>query len=165
MYTFNLISWLIPRLSHTFFPSLPNAELAFENMLLTSTSMLASLERMLPRKINESVAFSGSCIHTYVWLMIHRSRCTLVHDFCLLGADGKTKVVASTRQGIQALLLFRFSVAVKSAVIRREEFTHCATFTFVFALSHLRLNTPPYVMYFSWMTSSLSCEAWQIMQC
>ena len=165
MYTFNLVSWLIPRLSHTFFLSLPNAELAFENMLLTSTSMLASLERMLPRKINESVAFSGSCIHTCVWLMIHRSRCTLVHDFCLLGADGKTKVVASTRQVIQAHLLFRFSVAVKSAVIRRGEFTHCATFTFVFALSHLRLNTPPSVLYFSWMTSSLSCEAWQRMQC
>ena len=34
-----------------------------------------------------------------------------------------------------------------------------ATFTFVFALSRLRLNTPPSVLYFSWMPSSLSCEA------
>ena len=49
MYTFNLVSWLIPRLSHTFFLSRPNAELALESMLLTSTSMLASLERLLPR--------------------------------------------------------------------------------------------------------------------
>ena len=32
MYTFNLVSWLIPRLSHTFFLSLPNAELALESM-------------------------------------------------------------------------------------------------------------------------------------
>ena len=49
MYTFSLVSWLIPRLSHTFFMSLPNAELALESLLLTSTSMLASQERVLPR--------------------------------------------------------------------------------------------------------------------
>ena len=34
-----------------------------------------------------------------------------------------------------------------------------ATFTFVFALSRLRLNTSPCVLYFSWMPSSLYCEA------
>ena len=33
-----------------------------------------------------------------------------------------------------------------------------ATFTFVFALSRLRLNTPPSVLYVSWMPSSLSFE-------
>ena len=49
MNTFSLVSWLIPRRSHTFFLSLPNAELALESMLLTSTPMLASLERVLPR--------------------------------------------------------------------------------------------------------------------
>ena len=47
VYTFSLVSWLIPRRSHTFFLSLPNAELALESLLLTSTSMLASLERVL----------------------------------------------------------------------------------------------------------------------
>ena len=57
--------------------------------------------------------------HRDVWLVIHRSRCRLVHDFCLLGADGKTKVVANSRKEIHALLHFRFSAAVKSAVIRR----------------------------------------------
>ena len=31
---------------------------------------------------------------------------------CLLGADGKTKVVASSRKVIHALLHFRFSIAV-----------------------------------------------------
>ena len=34
-----------------------------------------------------------------------------------------------------------------------------ATFTCVFALSRLRLNTPQSVLHFSWMPSSLSCEA------
>ena len=48
-----------------------------------------------------------------------------MHDFCLLGADVKTKVVASSRKVIHALLHFRFSVAVKSAVIREEEFSQC----------------------------------------
>ena len=61
----------------------------------------------------------------------HSQRCVArdasfaVHDFCLLGADGKTKVVASSRKVIHALLHFRFSVAVKSAVIRREECSQC----------------------------------------
>ena len=43
------VSWLIPRRSQIFLMSLPNAELALESMLLTSTSMLASLESVLPR--------------------------------------------------------------------------------------------------------------------
>ena len=47
--------------------------------------------------------------------------CRLVHDFCLLGADGKTKVVARSREVIHTLLHFRFSVAVKSTVIPKEE--------------------------------------------
>ena len=49
MYTLSLVYWLIPRRSHTFFLSLPNATLALESLLLNSTSMLASLERVLPR--------------------------------------------------------------------------------------------------------------------
>ena len=64
-------------------------------------------------------------IHKDVWLVIHLLRCRLVHDFCLLGADGKTKVVASSRKVIHSLLHFHFSVAVKSAVIRKEEFSQC----------------------------------------
>ena len=48
-----------------------------------------------------------------------------MHDFCLLGADDKTKVVASSRKVIHTLLHFRFSVAVKSAVILKEEFSQC----------------------------------------
>ena len=42
-----------------------------------------------------------------------------MHDFCLLGANGKTKVVASSREVIHTLLHFHFSVAVKNAVIRK----------------------------------------------
>ena len=68
-------------------------------------------------------SFQWLVIHKDVWLVIHISRCRLVHDFCLLGADGKTKVVASSRKVIHALLHFRFSVAVESAVIRKEEFS------------------------------------------
>ena len=70
-------------------------------------------------------SFQWLVIHKDVWLVIHLLQCRLVHDFCLLevlGADGKTKVVASSRKVIHALLHFRFSVAVKSAVIRKEEF-------------------------------------------
>ena len=48
-----------------------------------------------------------------------------MHDFCFLCADGKTKVVASYRKVIHALLHLRFSVAVESAVIRKEEFSQC----------------------------------------
>ena len=40
-------------------------------------------------------------------------------------SDGKTKVVASSRKVIHALLHFHFSVAVKSAVIHKEEFSQC----------------------------------------
>ena len=60
--------------------------------------------------------------------MIHPSRCRLVHDFYLLGADGKTKVairVSSTSEVIHALLHFRFNVAVVSAAIRKDEFSQC----------------------------------------
>ena len=87
-------------------------------------------------------SFQWLAIHNDVWLMIHLSRCRQVHDLCLLGADGKskTKVVASSRKVIHALLHFHFSVAVESTVIHNLS---VATFTFVFALSHLRLNTPP----------------------
>ena len=80
-----------------------------------------------------------------------------VHDFCLLGADGKTKVVASSRKVIHAPLHFRFSVAVKSAQSSAKRSSlSVATFTFVFALSRMRLNTPPCVLYFSWMPSTSS---------
>ena len=48
-----------------------------------------------------------------------------MHDFCLLGADGKTKVVASSREMIHTLVHFRSSVVVESAVIRKEEFSQC----------------------------------------
>ena len=48
-----------------------------------------------------------------------------MHDFCLLGADGKTKGVSSSREVIHALLNFPFSVAVESAVISKEEFSQC----------------------------------------
>ena len=62
--------------------------------------------------MKESVAFSGSSFTKNV-----------NRRYCLLGADGKTKVVASSRKVIHALLHFHFSVAVKSAVIHKEEFT------------------------------------------
>ena len=76
----------------------------------------------------------------------------------IIGADGK--VVASSGEVIHTLLHFRFSVTVESAVIRKEEFSQCDyIFTFVFALSRLSLNTPQSALYFSWMPSSLSCEA------
>ena len=70
-------------------------------------------------------SFQWPVINKDVWLVIHISWCRLVHDFCLLGADGKTKVVASSREVIHKLLHFRFSVAVKSAVIRKEELLQC----------------------------------------
>ena len=70
-------------------------------------------------------SFQCFFINKDVWLVIHPSWCRLVHDFCLLGADGKTKVVASSREVIHTMLHFRFSVAVKSAVIRKEEFSQC----------------------------------------
>ena len=62
-----------------------------------------------------------------MWLVINIS-CRLVHDFCRLGADGKTKVVASSREVIHTLLHFLFSVAVKSAVICKQEFSQCGYF-------------------------------------
>ena len=42
-------------------------------------------------------------IHKDMWLVIDLSRCRLVRDFCLLGADGKIKVVACSRKVIHAL--------------------------------------------------------------
>ena len=70
-------------------------------------------------------SFQWLVIHKDVWLVMHLSRCRLVHDFCLLGADGKTTLVASSRNVLQALLHFRFSVSDKSAVIRKEELSQC----------------------------------------
>ena len=64
-------------------------------------------------------------INKDVWLFLHISWCRLVHDFRNLGADGKTKVVASSREVIHTLLHFHLSVAVESAVIRKEEFSQC----------------------------------------
>ena len=85
-------------------------------MLLSSTSMVASLE-----KVGEIIgSFQWLVILKDVWLVKHISWCRLVQDFCLLSADGKTKVVASSRKVIHAVLLCRFSVVVKSAVIRKE---------------------------------------------
>ena len=111
-------------------------------------------------QVGERVSsFQSLVIHKDVWLVIHLSLCRLVQDFCILGADGKTKVVASSRKVIHALLPFHFSVAVKSAVIRNEEFSQCGYLHIFFALSRLRLNTPPSVLYFSWMPSSIYCEA------
>ena len=47
----------------------------------------------------------------------------MVHGFCLLGADGKTKVVANSGKVIHSLLHFRFCVAIENAVIGKEEFS------------------------------------------
>ena len=86
--------------------------------------MLASLEGA--SQVGERIgSIQWLVIHRDVWLVIHLLRCRLVHDFCLLGADGKTKVVASSRKVIHALLHFHFSVAVKSAVSHKEEFSQC----------------------------------------
>ena len=76
-----------------------------------------------------------------MWLVIHISRCRLVHDFRLHGADGKTTVVTSSREVIQVLLHFRFSVAVESAVIGKEDFSQCDYISFVLALSCQRSNS------------------------
>ena len=68
---------------------------------------------------------------------------------CIVGFgkyDGKTNVVASSREVIHALMHnFRFSVAVESAVIGKEEFSQCVqntvhALTFVFAFCRLRLS-------------------------
>ena len=113
--------------------------------------MLASLERVVSERIG---SIQWLVIHKDVWLVIHLLRCRLVHDFCLLGADGKTKVVASARKVIHALLHFHFSaaVSVKSAVIRKKEFSQCGYL-------HLCLCFESSDLYFSWIPSSLSCEA------
>ena len=108
-----------------------------------------------------SIKFSFKClvIHKDVWFLMHLLRSRLLHDFCLLGADGKTKVVASSREDIHTLLHFRFSVAIESAVIRKEEFSQCGykiDLCVCFeSLSRLRLNTPPSVLYLNGMPSSL----------
>ena len=42
-------------------------------------------------QVGEQVGrFQWLTIHKDVWLVTHLPRCRLVHDFCLLGADGKT---------------------------------------------------------------------------
>ena len=91
-------------------------------------------------------------------------------DFCCLcGADGKTNVVASSRKLIHTLLHFRFRVAVKSAVIRKEEFSQCGY------LQHCLCFEPSEVEHSSIMfCTSVGChrhyilkrrEAWQPIPC
>ena len=77
-------------------------------------------------------SFDWLVIHKDVWLVIHILRCRLVLDFCLFGADGKTKVVTSSREVIHALLHYRFGAAVESAVIRKEEFSQCGYYDLCF---------------------------------
>ncbi len=50
-------------------------------------------------------SFQWFVINKDVWLVIHISWCKLVHDVCLLGADGKTKVVATSREVIHTLCI------------------------------------------------------------
>ena len=37
-------------------------------------------------------SFQWLVIHKDMWLVIHLSRCRVMRDFCLLGADGKPKL-------------------------------------------------------------------------
>ena len=122
MYTFSLVSWLIPCQSHTFFLSLPNA-VGFGKSVIDFHVNVGFSGEGASQVCERIGSFQWFVINKEVWLVIHLSWCRLVHDFCLLGADGKTKVVASSREVIHALLHFHFSVAVKSAVIRKEEFS------------------------------------------
>ena len=106
--------------------------------------MLASLER-----VGEIIgSFQWFVINKHVWLVIHPSWCRLVHDFCLLGADGKTKVVASSRKVIHTLLHSASVLLLRAQSSTKRSSLSVATFTFVFALSRRRLNTPPSVLYF-----------------
>ena len=83
---------------------------------VSSTSMLASLERVLPTVASHS----QRCVARDTYFAVQAGACRLS-----FGADGKTKVVASSRKVIHALLHFRFSVAVEGAVIRKEELSQC----------------------------------------
>ena len=107
------------------------------------------------------VAFSGSSFTKMCgsWYIFRGAGWCMTSVFLLLMV--KPEFVASSRKVIHAqlhfhliwLLLLRAQSSVKRSSLS------VATFTFVFALGRLRLNTPPYVLYFSWMPSSLSCEA------
>ena len=124
MYTFSLVSWLIPRRPY-FLPESSKCIVVFGKSVI-DFHVNVGFSGEGASQVGERIGSFQWFVLTKVWLiMIHLSWCRLVHDFCLLGADGKTKVVASSREVIHALLHFRFSVAVESAVIRKEEFSQC----------------------------------------
>ena len=125
MCTFYLVSWLIARLSHTFFTESSKCRVGFGEYV-TDFHVDVGFSGEGASQVGERVgSFQWLVIYKDVCLVIHLSRSRLVHDFCLIGADGKTKVVTCSRKVIHALLHFRFSVAVKSAVVRKEEFSQC----------------------------------------
>ena len=127
------MSWLIPRRSHTFchsghyyyylllFPESSKCRVGFGESVIDFYVNVGFYGEGASQVGERIGSFQWLVIHKDVWLVIHLSRCRLVHDFCLLGADGKTKVVASFIKVIHALLHFRFSAAVKSTVICKEE--------------------------------------------
>ena len=86
MYTFSLVSWLIPRRGHTIFLSLPDAKLALFRKSVIDFHVNVGFSGEGASQVGERI------IHTDVWLVIglHPSRCMLGHDFCFRGADGKT---------------------------------------------------------------------------
>ena len=59
-YTFSFVASLMPLLSHTDFCRRPNTELALAMRVSTSSSMFTNRERVLPRYVNLSTAFSVS---------------------------------------------------------------------------------------------------------
>ena len=59
-YTFSFVASLMPLLSHTDFRRRPNTELALAMRVSTSSSMFTNRERVLPRYVNLSTAFSVS---------------------------------------------------------------------------------------------------------
>ena len=59
-YTFSFMASLMPLLSHTDFRRRPNTELALAMRVSTSSSMFTNRERVLPRYVNLSTAFSVS---------------------------------------------------------------------------------------------------------
>ena len=101
--TFSLVSWLIPRRYHAFFRNLPNAELALESLLLTSTSMLASLEGA--SQLGELICrFQWLVIHKDVWLVIHISRCRqgMTSVFSVLMVKQTDKLATNHVQGVHS---------------------------------------------------------------
>ena len=58
LYTFIFVFVYIPLLSQALSRNLPNAELAFERRVVTSSSRLALLDSVLPRHVNLSTAGS-----------------------------------------------------------------------------------------------------------